>query len=301
MSIQRIADAYSFTLLNQRASALELQIRRLQEQVTSGVLYSEPGQNPAAAAHILRSRAELSALAKYDDGAGFGVQILGAQDTALADATSLVVRAEEIAAQMSSGLVSAEQRFAAAEEVHGILEGLTLLGNGELSGRRLFGGLALDSAVPFADPDSLGYDPANAYSGSTQEFSVKIGAGASERVRLSTDGDAVFEDALVGVAALETALRTNGDVAGTVAGLIQGRNTLGTERASVGARQAQLVDRQTQVGGSTLREQTGLAEVYDTELVLTISKLVQVQTALQATLQAATRVIQTNLTSLVAI
>jgi hypothetical protein len=34
---------------------------------------------------------------------------------------------------------------------------------------------------------------------------------------------------------------------------------------------------------------------------VTISKLVQVQTALQATLQAATRVIQTNLANLVSI
>jgi flagellar hook-associated protein 3 FlgL len=301
MSIQRVADAQTFALLNQRASALEVQIRRLQHQVTTGALFSSPEESPSAAVQILRSRADLGALAKYGDGAGFGVQVLGAQDKALGEATSLMVRAEEIAAQMSSGLISPEQRLAAAEEVRGILEGLTSLGNAELAGRRLFAGLALDSAPPFADPDSLGYDPANAYTGSTQEFSVKIGGGAAERVRLSTDGDAVFENPLVGVAALEAALRTNGDVAGTVAGLVQGRNTLAAERASVGARQAQLVDRDEQVGATILREQTALAEVNDTDLVVVISQLVQAQTALQATLQAGTRVIQTNLTNLVSI
>jgi flagellar hook-associated protein 3 FlgL len=301
MSIQRVADAQTFAVLNQRASALELQIRRLQQQVTGGTLYASPEENPSAAVQILRSRADLGALAKYGTGAGFGVQVLGAEDKALGEAGSLMVRAEEIAEQMSSGLITPEQRLAAAEEVHGILEGLTSLGNTELAGRRLFGGLALDAPAPFADPDSLGYDPSNAYTGSTQEFSVKIGSGAAERVRLSTDGDAVFEDALVGVSALEAALRTNGDVGGTIAGLVQGRNTLATERASVGARQAQLVDRDDQVGATVLREQTALAEVNDTDLVVVISQLVQAQTALQATLQAATRVIQTNLASLVSI
>lgn len=301
MSIQRVADAQTFALLNQRAAALEVQIRRLQQQVTTGSLYSSPDENPAAAARILRSRSDLSALKQYEDSASFGVQVLGAEDKALGEAGSLMTRAEEIAAQMASGLISPEQRLAAAEEVHGILEGLTSLGNSEFAGRRLYGGLALDAAAPFADPDSLGYDPSNAYTGSTQEFSVKIGSGANERVRLSTDGDAVFEDALVGVAALEAALRTNGDVGGTIAGLVQGRNTLAAERASVGARQAQLVDRDTQVGATILREQTQLAEVSDTDLVVVISQLVQAQTALQATLQAATRVIQTNLANLVSI
>jgi len=301
MSIQRVSDAQTFALLNQRAAALEVQIRRLQRQVTSGTLYASPEENPAAATRILRSRADLSALGQYGDSARFGVQILGAQDKALGEAGALMTRAEEIAAQMSSGLISAEQRLAAAEEVHGILEGLTSLGNAELAGRRLFGGLALDAPAPFADPDTPGWDPATAYTGSTQEFFVKIGGGATERVRLSTDGDAVFEDALTGVAALETALRTNGDVSATVAGLVQGRDTIAAERASVGARQAQLVERDDQVGATVLREQTALADVEDADLVVVISQLVQAQTALQATLQAATRVIQTNLANLVSI
>lgn len=301
MSIQRVADAQTFAVLNQRTSALEVTIRRLQEQVTSGTLYSSPDENPAAAVQIVRARSDIGALTQYGSSSTFGFQVLSAQDKALGEAGSLMTRAQEIATQMASGTITPEQRQAAAEEVHGILDGLTSLGNTEFSGRRVFGGLALDAPAPFTDPDAVGYDPSTAYTGSTQTFSVKIGSSATERVRLSTQGDAVFGDALVGVSALETALRTNGDVGATVAGLTTAQNTLESERASVGARQAQLNDRSNQVDATKLQQQTALANVNDADLVTVISQLVQAQTALQATLQAASRVIQTNLTNLVSV
>jgi flagellar hook-associated protein 3 FlgL len=301
MSVTRVSDSQAYSLFLDRSSRLVLTIRGLQEQIATGKRLLRPEEDPAGAGHVVRSRGSLAALGQYRDSSRFGTDVLGAEDEALGEAVSLITRAEEIATQQASGLLSAEERTAAAEEVHGILQGLTALGNSELAGRRLFGGLALDAPPPFADPDSVGYDPTAAYVGSTQELSIKIGSGSTERVRVSTRGDAVFEDSLVGVKALEDALRTNGDVAGTAAGLAQARATLSAERASVGARQAQLVDRTSQVAGLTLREQTALAEVEEADLVQVISRLVQTQTALQATLEAGAKIAETSLVGLIAL
>jgi flagellar hook-associated protein 3 FlgL len=299
MSIVRVSNAQTFALLVARTGRLEVTLRRLQDQVASGKRLVGPADDPAAAAQVVRSRASLAGLAQYAESSRFGTDVLGAEDKALGEAHNLITRAEEIATQQASGLLTAEERLAAAEEVHGILQGLTALGNSELAGRRLFGGLALDAPPPFTDPDAVGYDPASAYTGSTQEFSVKIGSGASERVRVSTRGDAVFGDALVGVAALEAALRTNGNVAGTLAGLAQARATLAAERASVGGRQAQLVDRTAQISGLEIREEATRAGAEEADLVRVISELVQVQTALETTLQAGARVAQTSLAALI--
>lgn len=297
--IARVSDSQTFTLLNQRASVLEVALRRLQDQISTGRQFTSPEQDPAAASTIVRAQASLAALAQYGKSSQFGVSALGAEDKALADAQNLMVRAEEIATQQASGLLSNAERLAAREEVHGILQALTALGNTEFAGRRIFGGLALNAAPPFADPDGPGYDPANAYSGSTQQLSVKVGSGANERVRVGTTGGQVFTDALVGISALENALATNGDVKGTIAGLAQGRDTFSAERASVGARQAQLVDRGSQVADTTIQEQANLAKVQDADLTLVLSQLAQAQTALQATLQAGAKVIQTSLTNLI--
>src|SRR5207247_9655122 len=113
-------------------------------------------------------------------------------------------------------------------------------------GRGLVPGVALDtSGAPFkAVPDDVGtYDPTTAYSGSTQAFSVKVGGASSERVRITTRGDAVFTSSLRALKDLWTALDTNGNAGGTLAELAAGRDDLATERASVGARQAALVAR----------------------------------------------------------
>src|SRR6185295_11637179 len=86
-----------------------------------------------------------------------------------------------------------------------------------------------------------GYSAAGAYTGSTYEFQLRI--DAEDTVRLTTRGSTVFGGALVALSGLETALRTNGNVAATEAGLAAGRATITLERADVGTRQAALLAR----------------------------------------------------------
>jgi flagellar hook-associated protein 3 FlgL len=294
MAVSRVTEAQTFTLLTERASRLQTTIQDLQDQVASGRRLLHPDQDPLGATEVVRHGASLAALGQYGNSASFGSNVLGAEDQILEDAKNLMVRAEQIATEQASDL-NAPGRATALEEVHGLLRGMTVLANTEFAGRRLFSGLALDSPAPFADPDSAGYSAATAYSGAAQEFSLKIGGAATDRVRISTRGDTVFQSALVGLEALQTALATNGDAATTLTGLAQGRDALITERASVGAREAQLIDRNTQVSGLTIREQGALARVRDADLVTVVTHLTQAQTALQAVLASGARIAQTSL------
>jgi len=278
-----------------------VEIARLQEQIASGRRFSRIEDDPLNAVQVVRTNSSLASLAQYQESSRFGIDVLGAQDQALGEAVNLVIRAEEIATQQATGLFSDDERAAALEEVRGLLQGLTTLGNSDLAGRRLFAGLALDAPAPFADPTAPGYDPTTAYTGSAQDFSVKIGAGPTERIRVSTQGDAVFEDALVGVVALENALATNGDVSTTFAGLSTGRATITAERASVGARQTQLTDRDHQASALRIRDLTTLSRAQDADAVEVVSQLLLLQTALQTTLAAGAQLAQTSLANLIAI
>ena len=298
MGISRVSDAQTFALLTERSGRLQVEIQTLEDQIATGKRLLHPDQDPLGAADVIRHGANLAALDQYADSARFGTSVLGSEDRLLEDARNLVVRAEQIATQQASSL-NTDQRAAAREEVHGLLEALTAIGNTEFAGRRLFGGLALDAPAPFADPNAGGYTAATAFTGSTQDFALKIGSTATERVRLSTRGDQVLQDALVGLEALETALASpTGDVTATLPGLAQGRNTLITERSSVGAREAQLLQRTTQVGGLALSVQGALARVQDADLVTVVTQLTQAQTALQAVLAVGARIAQTSLVDL---
>ena len=303
MAISRISDAQVFSFLTDRVGRQQVTINSLQEQIASGKRFASPDQDPVGAAQVVRLDGNVSALGQYAESTRFGGDVLGAQDDALGQAGNLLVRAQEIATQQASGLLGPEERVAAAQEVQGLLEGLTALGNSEQAGRRLFGGLALDAPAPFAAPpnDLSTYDPTTAYTGSTQDFSVKIGSGATERVRISSRGDSVFQSSLQALHDLWTALDTNGNVAGTLGGLAQGRADLAAERASVGARQAQLIDRTSQVSSLTTQQQKALSTVRDADLATVITQLTQAQTALQATLAAGAQLAQTSLVNLLKI
>jgi flagellar hook-associated protein 3 FlgL len=296
--ITRISDAQTFAFLTERVGRLQVQLNDLQQQIASGRRLLSPEQDPLGAAQVVRSGQTLAALGQYGESTRFGVQVLGAEDDAVAQAEQLMVRAREIATQQASGLLSPAERAAAREEVHGILEGLTMLGNSELAGRRLFGGLALDAPPPFADPDAGGYTAATAYGGSSATFQLRIGAGTAEQVRVSTRGDQVFGAALQSVEALEQTLAANGDTATTLAGLEQASGVLAAERASVGARQTELLARADQVSGQTVAEQHRLADVRDADITAVVTALTQAQTALQATLAAGVQIAQTSLVNL---
>jgi flagellar hook-associated protein 3 FlgL len=298
MTITRVSDAGQFLFVQQRTQLVQVQIRELQEQIVSGRRLLRPEQDPLGAGQVVRHSASLTALAQYDGSSTFGVQVLAAQDDALGDGNSLLVRAEELASQFASGLYSPAQRDAAREEVHGLLQGLTAVGNSELGGRRLWSGLSQGAGPPFADPDTTGYDPATAYSGSTFQFEVKVGGGSDERVRVSTQGDQVFTPALQALQDLETALATNGDVAGTLDDLAAARDVLANERASVGGRQAQLQSRISQVRGLTEREATSRSTIRDADFVVVATQLAQANNALQALLAAASQIKETSLTGL---
>lgn len=298
--ISRIADIQIFDQLRTQATGIEATLATLQGEVSSGKRFQTADADPLAAGEVLRTTTTLGALAQYTSSVQFGLSVLGAEDSALADAVQIMTRAQEIATEQANGTVTASDRAAAAEEVHGLLQALTSIGNTELSGRRLFGNLALDAPPPFTSPDASGYDPTAAYTGPTQEFSIKVGSSASERVRISTSGDAVFTSSLVALQNLENALgNPNNDVAGTILALQQGQQDISAERASVGARENQLQTLQSQQASLTLNAQTRLSTLQDADLATVLSQLTQGQIALQAVLQAGAMIAQTTLAGLI--
>jgi flagellar hook-associated protein 3 FlgL len=298
MSVVRVSDAQTFTLFAERAGRLQVSLRTLQEQIGSGKRLFSPDDDPLGAAQVVRLNSSLGAIDDYSSSARFGSDVLGAEDKALGEGEQLMVRAEEIATQQASGTLSPSDRVAAREEVHGLLQGLTTVANSELAGRRLFGGLALDAPAPFASPDSSGYTPATAYSGATQDFYVKTGGSTSDRVRLTTRGDTVFTGSLQALSDLENALATGGNVTATLANLSAGRDAIDGERASVGAREAQLVGRTDQLTSQNQTELAQRSRVQDADVIGAISQLTQAQIALQALVAAASQIAQTNLATL---
>ncbi len=292
MILGRVTQSTVFRQLTSSVERLQRQLARAQEEVSSQKKLLNASDDPAGAAQANRLRGTTSSLQALDDGIGVGTAVLGAQDGALDQTGNLLSRALEIATQMSSGLTTAAQRQQASEEVAQIERGVLTLANTQVAGRYVFGGLA-SGAQPFANLDDPGFDPATAYSGAATPFTLPIGAG--QTVALTTPGDQVFGSTLTALDHLRQTLATGAAPDTSAAELTAAADTVRAERSSVGGRVTRLQDRSTQISRLSDDATSLLSGVEDADLTTAISQLVQLQTSLQATLAAGSRLQQSIL------
>jgi len=247
---------------------LERQLAAAQETVVSQKRLLAPSDDPTATARVERLRAQASELGSFRDGVGFARSVLAATDGALEQVDAVLTRAREIAATHAGTFSTPAAHQAAAQEVTELERELLALDNTAVAGRYIFGGLQTGS-VPFTSFDDPGFDPTTAYTGPSTPFSIAI--GRDHVVAVSTPGG----DAL---AALETA----GDDVRQV-------------RAGVGARAGRLSARDQEIVGQIEEARKLLPETEDADLTQSVSELVQLQSALEATLAAGTRLLQTSI------
>jgi len=283
MTIGRVTQATIFRQLTSSVDSIQRQLARTQAEISSQKKLLDPSDDPAGAAEANRLRGQTSALQAIDDGIGFGTAVLGAEDSALDQTENLISRAQEIATQAASGLSTPAARQQASEEVAQIERGVLTLANTQLDGRYVFGGLAT-GPQPFANLDDPGFTVATAYSGSANPFNLPIGSG--QTVALTTPGDQVFGPTLTALDNLRQTLATGAAPNASIDELNTAANSILAERSSVGGRVTRLQDRSTQVNQLSDNASTLLSGVEDVDLTTAISQLVQLQTALQATLAA---------------
>lgn len=275
-----------------RFGELQRRLGRVQTEVGSGLRLHEASDDPSGAARLNRLRSELADLGALKDGVSFGVTILAAQDAALAEVQAILTRARELATQHATDTVSPQQRQQAALEVEELERGLLTLANTRVAGRYVFAGLA-SGAAPFAQYDDPGFNPATAYSGSNQPFSIRTGPD-DVLTRLTTPGDQVFGSALVAVDQLRQALVAGSPPVAELDAVAAAMDDISAERASIGGRARRLEDRLGEMAREVRDTKKIIGSIQDADLAEVATELTQIQNALNATLQSA-QALQTSI------
>jgi len=281
--IQRVTQATLIRELQASVARMQRQLVVAQETVSSQKRLLEASDDPAAVARVNRLRGETRALTALSDNVAFGTAVLGAEDAGLEQAETIMTRAREIATQQASGLTSPVARQQAAEEVTELERSLLALGNTAVGGRYVFGGL-VSGAPPFANFDDPGFAPATAYTGPGDPFVIR--SGTDQSLRLTTAGNQVFGESLLAIDNLRQTLEAGTAPVASLDEIENGAATLRAERASVGARLARAQSRDQEISGALNNVRKALGGLEDADLTIAISDLVQLQSALQATLAA---------------
>lgn len=275
---------------------IQQRLQDLQEEVSTGVKISSPGDDPLTAQQILDLQRQVNDGDQYAKNISTGNSFIASQESALSNMGDSLIRLKELALEMSNGTYSAAQRSNAMVEVQQIKEQLISLGNTQSGGRYVFSGFKND-VPPF--------DASGNYNGDSADITIKV--DSSNSVAINYSGEKLLRGTVNGVVTgtdiigtvdnLLNALNTN-DVAGvqnTLSGLDNGINQILAARTDIGARMNRLDASKNFIDSTRLYLQKVISDKQDIDIAKAISDLTQQQTAYQAALMSTAKINQMSL------
>lgn len=199
----RITDNMRFSSVQRSLSSLRSRHATLVGQLTTGRKILAPSDDPVAAAKLLRLNARAARTADYQKTIAAVRADISLSEGSLAEASQLLVRANELAIQGANDALSPGDRSALAIEVASLREQLVATANARGQRGYLFSG-SQTATPPFAGDGT--------YQGDDLPHEVEISPGV--RSRVSVTGAAAFTaaggtDAFAALDALHAALLSN--------------------------------------------------------------------------------------------
>lgn len=288
---QRSATVGVQSNLQRSLSAMQL----LQEKLSSGREITRPSDSPGGTATALNLRANIARHAQFDRNANDGAGWLAEADNALQSSNVVLRRARELGVSAGNGALSAADREALAVEVDTLKAQLVGVANSSRLGRPLFSGTAVQ---PSGSPD-VAYDASGTYVGNAGTVLRPIAEGTSVQINLT--GPEVFgpagANAFKVLDDLAANIRTNPSAVASVSlvGIDGAMNRMQNALATIGARTNMLEATQTRNALSRDNRITSLNDIESIDLPKTLTDLKLQEVAYQASLAAASRVIQPSL------
>ncbi|MEO7600302.1 MAG: flagellin [Opitutus sp.] len=270
---------------------------KLQLQVSSGRRITQPEDDPAAVGRVLNLQTEQRQLAQYASNASRALMLTQSSFSGLQGLKKVSDRAAELGT-LGTGALSNDSMRTFGNEVDQLLEQALQLANSRSGGDYLYGGTAVDAPPFVATRDATtGKITSIAFNGNTAQASIPLSEATS--VAPSTNGatNTGIGAFLNNLVTLRDAL-TSTDVAAVRAAqpaLLDGENVIIAAMADSGGIQTRIEAAQSQQLDRTMGLEKLVSNESSVDLPTTIVKLNQAQTAYQAALSSAAKVMNLSL------
>jgi flagellar hook-associated protein 3 FlgL len=291
MAVGRVTESSIHTAVLSNLQRTIQKGQQIQEQLSSGKQINRPSDSPTGTITSMELRGDKRAAQQYSRNADDAMGWLNTLDSTLGSASTLVSRARNLAVQGSSGGTNdAQSRAALATEIDGIKDSLIGFANTQYLGRPVFGGTTTGEAA---------YDATGSYVGDAGQTTRTV--GANSKVRVDANGPDTFgtgdTQMFTVLQGISDSLRS-GDTAALSANmekLDSATDIMKNAQSSVGARYNRVEQMKTSAQDRLLSVTSQLSDVEDIDLPKTIMDMQLQQTAYQAALAAAAKVIQPSL------
>jgi flagellar hook-associated protein 3 FlgL len=260
-------------------------------EVTSGKRINRPSDDPVGTLQVMHLRRDSAMQVQYERAADDANQLLTASDTALQNASDVLINAMERLVQ-AGGFAGQDPiaREAIAVDLENLRDELLTIANRTHVGRPLFSGTMSPNPT---------FDSAGTYLGNTSPIIRDIAEG--ETVQATIPGDGVFGSgatSIIGALTNAAAAVRIGDNAGRLVAQTtfeNGLQTFAVAQTQVGARMRRV---EVSLANTTLRldqNTEDISSIEDVDFEQAATKLRALELTYQATLTAAGRVAQFTL------
>jgi flagellar hook-associated protein 3 FlgL len=183
----RISSSYLAQLFVASQNQQEAALATTQQQVSTGLQFSEPSQNPTAASQVLGLNATLGETTQYGTNANLAQSRLNIESSTLTSVINTLQSARSLALEANNATENASSKASLAQQIQAASASLLQLANTkDGTGQYIFGGTATGT-LPFTQ----GPGGTVVYNGTQDQRLIQIGADA--QVADGDSGASVFQ------------------------------------------------------------------------------------------------------------
>lgn len=292
----RIASNSVSDAMIRQISQLTSDQAKLQSQVSTGRRITNPEDDPAAVGRVLDLKSEQRQLAQYVSNVNRAQAVADASYSGLQGLKKISDRAGELGT-LGASAIGPDAMSSYATEVDQLIEQAAEQGNVKLGNDYLFAGTATDTAPISVTRDASGKITGATYAGNASQAAIPLSETASVSATTSGATNQGIADFINHLVALRDALNT-----GNTANVTAAQPALnGSEDLIIGAMgdnagvQTRIQAVQAQQNDRATSLESLISSEADVDLPTTVVKLSQTQTAYQAALASAAKIMSISL------
>lgn len=290
----------TYRSLQAQINQMGLRLETLRNTAASGKKLNRPSDDPAAIRPVLDTRTQIRATERYLNTMGTALDKMQALDGHLGHVENILVRVKELAINSINGSLSQQDQETLAQQVSAMKAELLDAANAQVDGKYIFAGFE-EATRPF-EPNPA-YDPADPasrpilYGGDSHATSLEIAPGETIQVGLTGNNLFMAEgsggiDLFNVLTRIEEAMRSNDPAAVStqLTALDKGADQARSQRGLMGNNAQRVETAMGHLEEVKIDLQQLLSRYEDADIIDTLTRLTQQETAFEAALNVTAKV-----------
>ncbi len=286
-----------FDQINLDLSRLVEKQAKTNASISSGKIYRRPSDEPVALTHALNIRSAIADSRQYSRNIQYGQGWVRATESALTQVQDRMLRAKALATQGANDSLGAGDRQALAQEVRRLMEEVVALGNTKMGDRYVLAGTKTKGYASGEAPFVLNGDGTVTYNGNREELRLTVADGLQQKINLDGHEALVQTGVFDALDLLYDGLQSNSqaDIEVALGDIDNAIGLLNNKIAGIGAMENTLSNKEEMAQTLENTDRERLADIEETDIIEAVTDLKAQETAYQAALASASRVMNLSL------